>query len=49
MGQTITEKIIARASGKASVSPGEIVTVRVDAVIGHDTSVASFRVLRERP
>lgn len=47
MGHTITEKIIARVSGKDSVSPGEIVTVRVDAVIGHDTSVAAFRVLRD--
>jgi 3-isopropylmalate/(R)-2-methylmalate dehydratase large subunit len=30
MGMTITEKILAKASGKQSVKPGEIVTVAVD-------------------
>jgi 3-isopropylmalate/(R)-2-methylmalate dehydratase large subunit len=30
MGMTLTEKIFARASGKAKVSPGEIVDAKID-------------------
>ncbi|MGC8555544.1 MAG: 3-isopropylmalate dehydratase large subunit [Conexivisphaera sp.] len=33
---TITEKILARASGKRSVSPGDVVVARVDRVMMHD-------------
>lgn len=36
MGLTITEKIIARASGKAVVSPGDNVWVNVDMLFTHD-------------
>ena len=36
MGQTITEKIIAKHAGKASVFPGETVWVSVDLVMTHD-------------
>ena len=36
MGSTITEKILANASGVDKVTPGEIITAKVDAVIGHD-------------
>lgn len=36
MGMTIAEKILARASGRDSVSPGEIVVVKVDTVV-HNT------------
>lgn len=36
MGQTLTEKIIARASGLQSVSPGEIVGVSVDRLMIND-------------
>jgi 3-isopropylmalate/(R)-2-methylmalate dehydratase large subunit len=35
---TLAEKIIARASGRASVRPGEIVTCRVDLAMAHDSS-----------
>jgi 3-isopropylmalate/(R)-2-methylmalate dehydratase large subunit len=30
MGQTLSQKIIARAAGRATVVPGEIVTCKVD-------------------
>jgi len=37
MGKTITEKILARASGKSAVSPGEYITVksRCPIILGH--------------
>ncbi|HEY4635121.1 MAG TPA: aconitase/3-isopropylmalate dehydratase large subunit family protein [Rhodospirillales bacterium] len=38
MGLTLSEKIIARAAGKKSVRPGEIVTCRVDLAMMHDSS-----------
>ena len=37
MGQTIAEKIIAKASGQAVVQPGEIVTCQVDLAMIHDS------------
>ncbi len=39
MGMTMTEKIVARASGRADVRPGEIVHVPVDLVFGQDTTM----------
>jgi 3-isopropylmalate/(R)-2-methylmalate dehydratase large subunit len=38
MGMTITEKIIAAHSGREVVSPGELVDVEVDVIMGHDLS-----------
>lgn len=38
MPQTISEKIIARAAGKDTVRPGEIVTCAVDLAMMHDSS-----------
>jgi 3-isopropylmalate/(R)-2-methylmalate dehydratase large subunit len=38
LGQTLTEKIIARAGGLAGVRPGQIVTVKVDLAMAHDSS-----------
>lgn len=35
---TIAQKIVARAAGVASVSPGEIVTCKVDLAFAHDSS-----------
>jgi 3-isopropylmalate/(R)-2-methylmalate dehydratase large subunit len=35
---TITEKILARASGKERISPGEVVFAKVDKVMMHDVS-----------
>lgn len=37
MGATLAEKIIAKAAGKDRVSPGEIVTCRVDLAMMHDS------------
>jgi 3-isopropylmalate/(R)-2-methylmalate dehydratase large subunit len=37
-GQTLAEKIIARASGQARVRPGDIVTCKVDLAMAHDSS-----------
>ena len=37
MAQTLAEKIIARAAGKASVTPGDIVTCQVDLAMIHDS------------
>lgn len=38
MGQTLAQKLLARAAGRANVSPGEIVTCRVDLAMMHDSS-----------
>jgi len=47
MGLTITEKILARAAGRESVEPGDIVRVKVDLVMAHDVtlplSILEFR------
>ncbi|MFQ5625131.1 MAG: aconitase family protein [Methyloligellaceae bacterium] len=37
MGATLAEKIIAKASGRASVKPGEFVTCAVDLAMMHDS------------
>ncbi len=37
-GQSLAQKLIARAAGRASVSTGEIVTCRVDLAMFHDSS-----------
>jgi 3-isopropylmalate/(R)-2-methylmalate dehydratase large subunit len=47
LGSTITEKILAHAAGAESVAPGEIITAKVDAVIGHDITTAAFRELEK--
>lgn len=36
MGQTISQKILARASGRKCVTPGEIVWAKVDILMSHD-------------
>ncbi|AZK58934.1 3-isopropylmalate dehydratase large subunit [Candidatus Desulforudis audaxviator] len=36
LGMTITEKILARAAGRDRVAPGELISARVDAVLGND-------------
>jgi 3-isopropylmalate/(R)-2-methylmalate dehydratase large subunit len=47
MGMTITEKILARHSGKEKVVPGEFIYARVDLVLGNDITaplaIAEFR------
>jgi len=38
VAQTLAQKLVARAAGRASVSPGEIVTCKVDLAMMHDSS-----------
>jgi len=38
LGMTLTEKILARASGKDKVSPGDVIFANVDKVMLHDVS-----------
>ena len=38
MKQTLAQKLVARAAGKATVTPGEIVTCKVDLAMVHDSS-----------
>jgi 3-isopropylmalate/(R)-2-methylmalate dehydratase large subunit len=38
MAQTLAQKLVARAAGRAAVSPGEIVVCRVDLAMFHDSS-----------
>ncbi|MGI5875738.1 MAG: 3-isopropylmalate dehydratase large subunit [Dethiobacteria bacterium] len=36
MGHTITEKILAKAAGKKTVDPGEIINAKIDMALGND-------------
>ncbi len=48
MAMTITEKILARAGGRASVAAGELINARIDVVMCHDvTTPAAIRMLVE--
>ena len=38
MAQTLAQKLVARAAGRAQVTPGEIVTCQVDLAMVHDSS-----------
>ena len=38
MAQTLAQKLVARAAGRATVTPGEIVTCKVDLAMVHDSS-----------
>ena len=38
MSQTLAQKLVARAAGRKSVTPGEIVTCKVDLAMVHDSS-----------
>ena len=38
MSQTLAQKLVARAAGRSSVTPGEIVTCKVDLAMVHDSS-----------
>ncbi len=38
MSQTLAQKLVARAAGKPTVTPGEIVTCKVDLAMVHDSS-----------
>lgn len=40
MGKTFSEKILAKKSGKSSVTPGEIVNAQADIILSHDNTSA---------
>ena len=40
MKQTLAQKLVARAAGRTDVTPGEIVTCKVDLAMVHDSSGA---------
>jgi 3-isopropylmalate/(R)-2-methylmalate dehydratase large subunit len=49
MGMTITEKILAKASGQAQVAPGQLVDANIDVVMCHDvTTPPAISMLAER-
>jgi 3-isopropylmalate/(R)-2-methylmalate dehydratase large subunit len=49
MGITITEKILAKASGKRKVVPGELIDAKIDVVMCHDvTAPAAISMLAEK-
>ncbi len=47
MGQTLIEKIIARASGEKKVKQGEIVFVSPHCILSHDNSAAISKIFKE--
>lgn len=47
MGQTLIEKIIARASGKSEVKKGEIVFVTPHRILSHDNSAAISKIFKQ--
>src|SRR3989339_860432 len=49
MGMTITQKILAKAAGKASVKAGDLVDAKIDVVMCHDvTTPAAISMLAEK-
>jgi 3-isopropylmalate/(R)-2-methylmalate dehydratase large subunit len=47
MGMTMAEKVLARASGRKGVKPGEYVTARVDQVMSQEAFAEVYRILKE--
>ncbi len=47
MGMTVAEKILARASGRASVSVGDVVEPRVDLAMSHENAALVINQFRE--
>ena len=47
--QTLTEKLLAGASGRAKVKPGEIVVIEPDVVLSHDNTAAIAEIFRQLP
>jgi 3-isopropylmalate/(R)-2-methylmalate dehydratase large subunit len=49
MAMTMTEKILARASGREQVAPGDLVLARIDFAMGHDLTIPpASRIMREQ-
>ena len=47
MGMTISEKILARASGKKRAEAGEIVEANVDLAMSHDNAALVSKIFKE--
>jgi 3-isopropylmalate/(R)-2-methylmalate dehydratase large subunit len=49
MGMTMTEKILARASGRDEVRPGDLLLAKVDFAMGHDLTIPpAGKIMREQ-
>jgi len=48
MGMTMAEKVLARASGRREVKPGEYVTAKVDQVMSQEAFAEVYRILKEK-
>ncbi len=49
MAMTITEKVLAKAAGKASVAPGDLIDANIDIVMCHDvTTPPAISMLKEK-
>ena len=49
MGMTMTEKILARGSGRGQVKPGDLVLAKVDFAMGHDLTIPpAGKIMREQ-
>jgi homoaconitase/3-isopropylmalate dehydratase large subunit len=49
MGMTMTEKILARASGRESVRPGDLILAKIDFAMGHDLTIPpAGKIMREQ-
>src|SRR6266852_1609534 len=49
MGMTMTEKILARGSGRDSVRPGDLILAKVDFAMGHDLTIPpAGKIMREQ-
>ena len=47
--QTLTEKLLARAGGRTTVKPGEIVVIEPDVVLSHDNTAAIAEIFKRLP
>ena len=47
--QTLTEKLLARASERREVQPGEIVVIEPDVVLSHDNTATIATIFRQLP
>lgn len=49
MGMTLTEKILARASGKEAVQPNDIIIIEPDVVLSHDNTAPIANIFERLP
>ncbi len=49
MAMTLTEKLLARASDRHSVKPGDVVIIEPDVVLSHDNTAAISMIFRQLP